>query len=470
MPGGITEAGEVNKQQTGGPKMKKFMMVIALLTLSALVSSSFADVQNIRLSGDVRIRGYYNTYGGQLPQTSLIAQRTRITCEADLEDHVLVVVTLMAEGIWGDRGYTHRSAGAGLPTWGEPVNRMWDVGMPEAYVQLNEMFFQAATLKLGRQYLHYGRGMIISSVENEYNFDAARLVLDYYPLTVDLVAALINDNGDNTNGGQFFPIGDNSPTERSWLLFANARYEMTDSFIKAVEGYFGWVTQSKDNHAARAETGYAPMIMGASPWIVGLRGDLNLTKNLQAWIEGAYEGGADGFASSKNLSAFLVNAGAQLSLGDSKMAPAIHANYTFASGGGSVGQNTFRPWFDLANDYNGYLFKPLLSNMHIFNVGASIKPAKNCTAGVDVYYYMKSAKNMSVEQNPNIDLGYGRTSLGATGAGSLGWEVDGKLGYDYSKDVRFGLIAGVFIPGKSLEAYTDDKISIGVRGEVAVKF
>ena len=443
--------------------MKKFMMVIALLTLSALVSSSFADVQNIRLSGDVRIRGYYNTYGGEFPQVSLIAQRTRITCEADLEDHVLVVVTLKAEGTWGD-WESAGEAGAGVPTWGSNINRAWAVGINEAYVQLNELFFQAATLKLGRQYLHYGRGMVISSVENEYNFDAARLVLDYYPLTVDLVAALLNNQEDG-----FFPIGGYSARERNWLLFANARYEMTDSFIKDIEAYAGYVTRSFDNTTSRSDTGYAPMIMGASPWIIGVRGDLNLTKNLQAWVEGAYEGGADGLPNSAPISAFLVNAGAQLSLGDTQMSPVLHFNYTFASGSGD-GDNMFRPWFDLAADYNGYLFKPLLSNIHIFNVGATIKPAKNCTAGVDVYYYMKSAKNGSVEQNPNIDLGYGQTGLGATGAGDLGWEVDARLGYDYSKDVRFGLVAGVFIPGKSIKNSETDEISIGVRGEVAVKF
>lgn len=446
--------------------MKKFMMVIALLTLGALVSSSFADVQNIRLSGDVRIRGYYNTYGGELPQTSLIAQRTRVTIEADLEDHVLVVVTLKAEGIWGqwDNGNAFDSAGAGQPTWGENINRNWDVGINEAYVQLNEMFFQAATLKLGRQYLHYGRGLIISSVENEYNFDAARLVLDYYPLTIDLVAALLNNQDDG-----FSPIGSFGTSERNWLLFANARYEMTDSFIKAIEGYFGWATQSKDDPAARAETGYAPFMMTASPWIVGVRADLNLTKNLQAWIEGAYEGGNDGWVSSSNISAFLVNAGAQLSLGDTQMSPVLHFNYTFASGGGNNGQNMFRPWFDYAADYNGFIAKPLLSNIHIFNVGATIKPAKNVTAGMDVYYYMKSAKNWSVQQNPNIDLSRGAINLGTPGAGDIGWEVDAKLGYDYSKDVRFGLIAGVFIPGEAIKPFVDE-ICIGIRGEVAVKF
>jgi len=59
----------------------------------------------------------------------------------------------------------------------------------EAYVQFNELFYTPATLKLGRQYLQYGRGLILSSVEQEYNYDAARLVLDYYPLTIDIVGA-----------------------------------------------------------------------------------------------------------------------------------------------------------------------------------------------------------------------------------------------------------------------------------------
>lgn len=442
--------------------MKKLMMVIALLTLSALVSSSFADVQNIRLSGDVRIRGYYNTYGGEFGQTSLIAQRTRITCEADLEDHVLVVVTLKAEGMWGDWETTGLTGG-GVATWDSNINREWAVGVNEAYVQMNEMFFQAATLKLGRQYLHYGRGLIISSVENEYNFDAARLVLDYYPLTVDLVGALLN-NQDTA----FTPSG-GGLNRRNYLLFANARYEMTDSFIKDVEGYFGYITQSRDTAADMTDTGYRPLAGQASPWIVGLRADLNLTKNLQAWVEGVYEGGNDGYVSGKQISAFLLNAGAQLSLGDSKMAPMIHGNYTFASGGGSDGQNSFRPWFDIASDYNGYLFKPALSNIHIFNLGATIKPAKNCTVGVDVYYYMASSKNAPVATNPNIDLGFG-TFVGPAGSTDLGWEVDAKLGYDYSKDVRFQLIAGTFIPGKSTRNAWTDELSIGVRGEVAVKF
>jgi len=74
-----------------------------------LTSKTFADVQNIRLSGDIRLRGIslialVMTAQAQLilrsREYSFISQRTRVSVEADLEDHVLVVVTLRAESLW----------------------------------------------------------------------------------------------------------------------------------------------------------------------------------------------------------------------------------------------------------------------------------------------------------------------------------------------------------------------------------
>ena len=39
--------------------MKKVWLVVALVALGGLTSKTFADVQNIRLSGDIRVRGYF---------------------------------------------------------------------------------------------------------------------------------------------------------------------------------------------------------------------------------------------------------------------------------------------------------------------------------------------------------------------------------------------------------------------------
>ncbi len=448
--------------------MKKQWLVLAAVAALGLTANSFADVQNIRLSGDIRLRGYYlaNAAEGDVSwqdDTAFIAQRTRVCVEADLEDHVLVVVTLKAEGLWGAANETSSTAGAGTEDDADgAINRRWDVGVTEAYVQLNELFYTAATLKVGRQYLNYGRGLILSSFDQEYNFDAGRLVLDYYPLTIDLVGARLADTGG---------FGGDSGHQSADLLFVNTRYEMTDSILKDIEAYFGWVAQSAHNGVST--TVVPPGLNGASPWIIGLRGDLTPADSLKIWFEGAYEGGTDGTINNENIQAWLANVGGSLTFKDANWSPSLNANYILASGGGHDGRNNFRPWFDYVDGYNGYLFAPSLSNIHIFNLGASVKPYENTTLSVQGYYYMKVDKDSPAGSNVNVDFGGLEFSRELTSANSreLGWEVDGILGYDYSKDVRLQLVYGMFIPDNAYSKLPEvSAVAHEVRGEVSVKF
>ena len=451
--------------------MKKLWLVVALVALGGLTSKTFADVQNIRLSGDIRIRGYFidsagdNGAGSQASgNASFISQRTRVSVEADLEDHVLVVVTLRAESLWGsDNESVHNASGAGNAGFNGNINRGWDIGVNEAYVQFNELFYTPATLKLGRQYLQYGRGLILSSVEQEYNYDAARLVLDYYPLTIDLVGAeLVNNQG-------FSPTATHAGAAD--LLFVNARYELSDSAIKDVEAYFGWVSQGPSGPVTSSRvppTAGGPG--GTSPLIIGIRSDMNLTEGLQTWVEGAYEFGDDSNAGANNLSAFLFNLGGKYTLKNVQWVPVLNGNYIFASGGGSGNTDgTFIPWFDYADGYNGYLFAPSLSNIHIFNLGASVKPYENTTLALQVYYYLKADKNGGAGSNPNVD--FGGMSVSPTGTSQdIGWEIDGILGYDYSKDVRAQLVYGAFVPEGAYRSAGTSAVAEEVRAEVNVKF
>lgn len=446
--------------------MKKVWLAAALLGLVTMAASSFADVQNIRLSGDLRIRGYYlNGVGEQYNgndyvndvDNAFILQRTRLTVEADLEDHVLVVVTLKAEGMWGQQdGQTLTRYGTGMYH-----DRGWQVGVSEAYVQLSEMFFSPATLKLGRQYLHYGRGLHISSANETYNFDAGRLMLDFYPFTLDIVGAKLSDGNDDFPSATGGHGGNN-------LLFINGRYEMKDSIIKDVEAYFGWVSRAQSSGGAYYWPAYGSY---SSPWIVGIRADLTPIKGLDVWAEATYEGGSSGYAGS--LSAFLLNAGAKYTFKDVKMEPSINANYIYASGGTSG--NAFVPFFPSVDGYNGFVFSPLLSNIHIFNLGASIKPAKNVCLSVQGYYYLK-VDNDSFAGTDYImnEFGGGYSTgwwAGSSQKDELAWEVDTILGYDYSKDVRFQLVYGVLVPDRGYTTYYAlDRIAHAVRGEVNVKF
>jgi Alginate export len=449
--------------------VKRLWLVVALAAAAGLASNTFADVQNIRISGDIRIRGYYlarvagNDDEDQAgTKDSFISQRTRVTVEADLEDHVLVVVTLKAESLWGSDSETvHNESGAGSGGLNGNVNRGWDTGVSEAYVQFSELFYAPLTLKVGRQYLHYGHGLIISSVEQEYNYDAARLVLDYYPLTIDLVYAKMAANT------VFGPGTHSSDTD---VLFLNARYEFTDSLIKNVEAYFGYTANS--NLAGGSSRVPPTSGAGDSPMIIGVRSDMNLTENLSTWVEGAYEFGSA--TTGDNISAWLANAGAKFTLKDVQWAPVFNANFTYASGGGSDGEHAFRPWFDYVDGYNGYLLMPRLSNIMIFNVGGSVKPSENTSVSLQGYYYygvdtVAGNPGVGLISNPNVDFG----GLGYSPGGSshnIGWELDSILGYDYSKDVRFQLVYAFFIPEHAYTVFASDAVAHLVRAEINARF
>jgi hypothetical protein len=465
-----------SKRKQRRTNVKKVWLIVALVALGGLAVNTFADVQNIRLSGDIRIRGYYlknleSDATENQSDTTFISQRTRVSVEADLEDHVLVVVTLKAEGLWGANNATSESSGSGTSSSGNSdnkINRLWDVGITEAYVQFNEIFYTPATLKLGRQYLHYGHGLIISSVEQEYNYDAARLVLDYYPLTIDLVGAKI------VEGSTFGPNGSHGGHD---LLFINARYEMTDSIIKNVEGYFGWVTHADAPTGASGASSRVPATFGgASPWIVGIRTDLVPVENLKVWAEAAYEGGTDGTGGT-GIEAYLFNSGAQYTFKDTQWTPAVNAGLTYASGGGSSSnrRNDFVPWFDYVDGYAGYIFAPALRNIVILNAGASVKPSENTTLSLQGYYYLKVDKDGAAGSNPLVDIAGGGwtdiTSGNTSGRRELGLEVDGILGYDYSKDVHMQLVVAAFVPGGAFTKEGPfDRVAQEVRGEVNVKF
>lgn len=441
--------------------MKKAWLVIALTALGGLAANTFADVQNIRLSGDIRLRGYYLARAGvqesedQVGDATFITQRTRVSVEADLEDHVLVVVTLKAEGKWGSDNQTVTDAGAGTAN-DTTINRRWDLGITEAYLQLNELFYSPATLKLGRQYLNYGRGLIISSAEQEYNFDAARLVLDFYPFTLDIVGAQLANN-------QLFSANP-SHNGSADLLFINGRYEVNANNAKVnVEGYLGWLAQGASGPIFSSRI---PPSAGNSPVIIGARTDIAVP-GFTTWAEAAYEFAGSG----TQLSAWLANVGFKVGSKDAKLAPSFNATYTFASGGGKSGRKNFVPWFDYVDGYNGYLFAPALSNLHIFNVGGSIKPAENLSLAVQAYYYLRVNPDAAFGSNGNVDFGGLGFSPAGNGSRDVGAEIDTIAGYDYSKDVRVQLVYGMFIPLNAYRASdTVSAVAHEVRGEVSVKF
>jgi len=453
--------------------VKKVSLIVALIALCGLAASTFADVQNIRLSGDIRIRGYLADEAnqqlktaGSAQDTQFITQRTRVNLEADLEDHVLVVVTLQAQGIWGKSDAVAANG----------ASSRWNVGVSEAYVQLRELFYSPATLKVGRQELNYGTGLIISSVDQMYTFDAGRLVLDYHPLTIDIVGAQL---------ANVTTFSQNDPQAQSDMLFLNAKYEVNNSVVKNIEGYYGWQSHMRGTP-------------GPSPMLLGLRTDLTPVENLTASLEGAYEfGNADAtppawaLEKDSTISAYLLNAALKYTFKGVAWTPAVNASYTYASGDSNAGlahgvasaqsiynnRHSFVPWFGMAEGYNGYVFAPALSNIQIFNLGVSAKPSANTTLALQGYYYLKADRNGAVSSDVNANLGGLGVLTGYNDSRDVGAEIDAIVGYDYSKDVRCQLVYGAFLPKGAFQNQTNIGSANGVshvvnevRGEITVKF
>jgi len=439
---------------------KALMLLLGLLVL--LAGTAYAEVQNVRVTGEVRMRGYLNTekdltkdeadvprwpvfrevVTNQVPATetvpaheeyttNMIPQsaddkndefrtRVRLGVEADLTDQVLAAATFQGKGQWGN------------------TNDTWDMDVAEAYVQMEEMFYSPMTLKVGRQSLHYGRGLIFSSKEGEYSFDTIRLVADMKPTTMDLVVGRLAERGPGESD-------DN-------LLWLNVGYSFEKAAVKDIEAYAGY------------RTGYQEE---GEPGIIGMRSTLLPMENWDLWGEFGYEFGKA--VTRENLSAFVLDLGTQFVFADLALEPSIKLGWTWATGDDdpqSLKKN-FIEWFDY--NYWGLLMKPRLSNVHIFNLGTEIIPAENFSIGLDFYYYMQDKALAASVGSPIKDNG-GITVLTNGDNKNLGSEIDLSFGYDYSADVSSELAFAVFMPGSAYSDTTGKDQAIEVRGEILVNF
>jgi hypothetical protein len=457
--------------------VKRFCLVVVACLLIGGVQKSRADVQNIRLGGNIRMRGYYlaNASDNNDGSTAFVTQRTTIIVEADLADHVFVLVSLDGESLWGGENEARNSAGPGSFI-NDLINKRFDIGVTEAYVQLNEMGGSPVSAKVGRQYMNYGRGLIISSWDQSYNYDSVKFMLDFYPTTIDLVYTRAYQLGMFSPNRQMI---DGTPLSATGIdmLFGNIHHEIGKAIFRDVELYGGWLPHGTITGSPTVPPsnpyGTFPGV-AAQPWIVGLRGDLAPMENMAAWVEGTYESGSPGNGANYAIAAFLANAGLKYTWKNTRFVPSINANYIYASGSASNPQHNFIPWFDYVDGHNGYLFSPQLSNIQIFNVGASIKPCKNTSLSVQAYYYLKASAGAAAGTNPNYDFGgTGFTTWDPTNPGTkseLGTEIDGILGYDYSKDVRFQLVYAFFIPGLNYTQQGYGTCANEIRGEMNVAF
>lgn len=439
--------------------MKKFL--IAVLLVAVMAVPAFASVQNVKVSGDLSttwaVRDNFDL-GAGVPNRHMndVLSFARVRIDADLTDNVSTTVRLLNERPWG------RSVDAAN---GDQVE---EIDIDLAYVQLREMLYSPLTVTLGRQELFYGNGFIIggngpnnttlgalnyagaADLSMRKSLDAVKAVFNYDPLTIDLVAAVVNS--EYLGGFKYATpttLDNNNRTDDINLYGINANYKLSDKWNSVAEAYFFTKT---DKSTAATSTRKTDAV-----YVPGVRLSTNPIKGLNLQGEFAWQSGTDYVTPtlSTKREAMAAQFIASYLLPFEKTAkyqPVVAYAYTYASGDKDLSAATgpgkrmkgWDPMFEHVSGGKIYNAIMDLTNCHVNEFSLSMKPVQDITTKFS--WTMLSLDKKIVDST--WTTAFGTEYNVNTDKKALGNEFDLDLTYAYTEDVSIGLSAGMFLPGK----------------------
>lgn len=470
--------------------------LLAVFLLTVLATPAFAAVQNVKVSGD--IDSYYvnrnhfdlglkNGAGSHgtgvdagLSAQSVFTTATRLRVDADLSDNVSTTVRLLNQLAWG------KGEGQGSGTSN-------NVTLDLANVTLREFLYSPLTLTVGRQEFFYGNGLILgggpdvpttgglngiaADLDKQAAQDGVKAVLDYKPLTVDLL--FIKNSSGNVTGAI-----DTSAKDESNVYGANLNYQLGDSANTVLEGYF-FSKVTKDAGGSSSATKKGDVVN-----VPGLRASTNPVKGLNVQGEVAWQMGNkvvnSGNERSEQRRAMLLNLMTSYALPVAeleKYKPTVSASYTRVSGDKNGGVNYDSDTVKSAKYYTawdpifeaqgaGTIYNALFNftNMNIISAGASVNPIEDVTTSF-TWSHLRADKEYRTGNTLSLLRPESTSTLSpaTTGNKELGNEYDVNLNYAYTEDVTFGLNLGWFVPGDAFSTANDNTASQAI-GHVNVAF
>ncbi len=430
---------------------KRLIIVLALaLVVGLAFSAAYAEVQNVKVSGDINILGVlrnnFDLGNGTAPKENdkgrFFATQIRVRIDADLTDNVAATVRLINER-----------------NWTTETNSSTDIDLDLAYVTLKEFLYSPLTLTLGRQELRFGNQLIIgnngtytagsinglpSDLSERNSFDALRATLNYDPLVVDLVYAKASDANVNAS-------------DDVDLFGINASYDLTKKLN--LQGYI-WDRKDKsvntgDNN--KDDTYTLGALINATP-----------IENLKASLEAAWQFGTVRPTAGvrENRKAYAIQAMLDYTFAKVKFTPAFGASYTYLSG-----THKYAGWNQMYYNENlgniAYAILPF-TNMNVFNLKASIKPMEDLTISAlyGNYSLVRNVNNLTSGKFDNNGVAY-LNNTAINNKKDLGNEVDLTATYAYTEDVQLGLTMGAFFPGK---AFKDSRMANQAVASMKVTF
>lgn len=476
------------------------MFCIAVLAV-ALAIPAYAEVQNVKVSGDLNIVALHR-YNFALGDTDVnsggnqdaLATITRLRVDAELTDNVSVVLRLLNERLWDAEETTTTTAD----------DNGTEIDLDLAYAVLKEFLYSPLTLTAGRQELHFGNDLIvgdpdgnnaastasvfgaggtltdIADLSARKAFDAIRGTLDYVvadqPLVVDTVYSVIDENTNNRD-------------DDIRLYGANANYPVNDDVLTEV---YVWTRERRPGSLASvtgANTADLNELKTERLHTIGARGVYTGVDNLILQAEFAAQTGnkiMDSgallpnyvFAASTNnnpngyriedsfakVDAWALQLISSYALEGIRHDPTLGLSYTHLSGEDpyTCSSGTWNGWDAMyENQAGGTIWNKLIgfSNCDLINVNASAKPdfIDDLTV-IANWYHIRLDRKLT----DDVAGGYILTGIAnaqgykVTSDKHLGDEIDVDLIYDYTEDVQLGLSLGWFVPGDTLHAVNKD--------------
>ena len=473
--------------------MRQLTLVGLLAFAVALTGTAYAEVQNIKVSGDLDVKAItHHNYDLKLKQknesghvgvgtvtndddSDFLLSTLHINVDADLTDNVSTSVRLLNQRKWD--AFT-----AGVD----------QITLDNAYVTLREFLYSPLTLVIGRQNLHYGSQFIVgdgrladpegvftdAGVSNgtaqqgqEYTafnaYDAIRAVLDFSPLTVEAVFAKIDETG----------VVDNDET-----LYGLYGTWKADRWNATVEPY--WFFKDDDNGAAAGSgvgsgtvtVNDAVSALGTARTYevnrvhtVGLRLTGSPVENLKLEGEGAHQfgtledtsAGAGITQVSRNRSAWAANVYANYTWAQAPWTPATGLGWTYYSGNTTHGAGGFAQDGNDRNDsFNAWdpMYRGSFTTFIQDFLSGADAPANlyatfdgNDTGAATNRHLIYGDMRLSPMKDVTLWARYTHARFDKAPrpgrSHHAGDELDVKALYDYTEDVQLGVFGGWFFPG-----------------------
>lgn len=483
------------------------LLAIVAIGMLAVSMPGFAEVQNIKVGGDETVRGFWRSNmdlrGEEDPGTvanaldghdDFFMNTLGINVNANLTENVEVEARIVNER---DLGTSNTNTAQG------------DIDISRANVKIKDIFYSPFTLTLGTFPVSWGRGLVLGSnlipsivggndrnasiTANEFtdftSFDGLRLKGEFggtaaisMPLSLDLVYLKIAEGlsgvSDDTNllG---FNVGTRFDNGEAEIYYLN-KHNKSPTYPGTAD--------ASDNHG--------------SVNTLGIRGSARPVENSNVYGELAYQfGKRDTDASSFGLipgdaqQAWAFDLGAEVTFADVAAKPMVGAEWLFFSGhdynscgtaaaaahcGGGPGWDPIAKGYftTIIRDFQtssgvGGFYAPdqagvtgSQTNQHQLSLYGSFKPLEDLTVAPRLSWFVmdKAVRSIPLAAGAN-------TTPQEKKSGYIGMEWDTQVTYNYTDDVQFGLLYGLFTPGNVfLGASGLDSTAQELISSVSVKF